>query len=83
MTRKKRTAINRITGVTYKKQTGEILRIWYGVSGDNVIDVKHSQKCQYSAFTRRFKPLKQVDEKDIKKAIREARKWLKSSSASN
>ena len=66
-----------ITGVTYKKQTGEILRIWYGMLGDNVIDVKHRRKCRYSAFTRRFKPIRAVDEKELKKALREARKWLK------
>lgn len=78
MRRKKLSQSDRISGVTYKRQTGEIIRIWYGASTNTtVIDVKQRMKCQYSAFTRRFKPLRPVDEKDIKKATREARKWLR------
>lgn len=59
-------------------QTGEILRIWYGGIADTVIDVKQSQRCQYSAFTRRFKPIEPVGDMELKKALRDAKKWLKS-----
>lgn len=78
MTRKKRTAINRITGVTYKKQTGEILRIWYGENNHTtVIDVQQHTVYRYNTFTRLYSPLKSADAQDIRKALREARKWLK------
>lgn len=77
MTRKKRTAINRITGVTYKKQTGEILRIWYGENANiTVIDVTQRTVYRYSSFTRLFSPLEPVGVQDIKRAIQKARAWL-------
>lgn len=77
MTRKKRTAINRITGVTYKKQTGEILRIWYGENANiTVIDVTQRTVYRYSSFTRLFSPLESVGVQDIKRAIQKARAWL-------
>jgi len=78
MGRRRRSASEPLTGVTYQRRTGEILRIWYGENNHTtVIDVKQQTVYRYNLFTRLYSPLKPADVQDIKKALREARKWLK------
>ena len=77
MGRRRRSASEPLTGVTYRR-TGEILRIWYGENNHTtVIDVQQHTVYRYNTFTRLYSPLKPADEQDIKKALREAQKWLK------
>ena len=78
MGRRRRSASEPLTGVTYQRRTGEILRIWYGENNHTtVLDVKQCTVYRYNSFTRLYTPLKPADVQDIKRAVQKAKTWLK------
>ena len=73
MSRRKHPQAEPITGVTIRR--GEVIRVWYG--RDVVINVTHCTRCRYNVFSRRYSAEKPASEEDIRKALRQAKRWLK------
>lgn len=73
MQQKGKKRLSEITGVTYKGH--QILKIWYGRG--TVLVVEQCTVYTYSVFSRKFKSPRPMNGKDVNRAVKEAKRWLR------